>query len=196
MGRCNKGVRMTARNTRRSPSPSLFGSSLSRRGLLQGAAGAAALGLGLSAQRSQRPGRAGHGLRRAHGRLELLERPAQGGAARRRRGVPEQERHHQAQRGRPQHLPGEHHHLPAEPGRRDPLVRRLPDAVLRRPGPARPHRRRLGGGPERHHVRGLQARLDRARRPALLRAVDLLLLGHSLPPEPLRRERVDATDDL
>jgi multiple sugar transport system substrate-binding protein len=43
---------MTARNTRRSPSPSLFGSSLSRRGLLQGAAGAAALGLGLSAQRS------------------------------------------------------------------------------------------------------------------------------------------------
>ena len=72
------------------------------------------------------------------------------GSARRHRRVPEQERHRQPQRGRPQHLPGEHHHLPAEPGRRDPLVRGLPDAVLRRAGAARPHRRRLGGGPERH----------------------------------------------
>lgn len=40
---------MTARNTRPSPSPSLFGYTLSRRGLLQGAAGAAALGIGLPA---------------------------------------------------------------------------------------------------------------------------------------------------
>jgi multiple sugar transport system substrate-binding protein len=40
---------MTARNTRRSLSPSLFGYTLGRRGLLKGAAGAAALGLGLPA---------------------------------------------------------------------------------------------------------------------------------------------------
>jgi multiple sugar transport system substrate-binding protein len=38
---------MAAPNTRRSPSPSLFGYPLSRRGILKGAAGAAALGLGL-----------------------------------------------------------------------------------------------------------------------------------------------------
>ena len=40
---------MTARNTRRSPSPSAFGYTLGRRDLLKGAAGAAALGLGLPA---------------------------------------------------------------------------------------------------------------------------------------------------
>jgi multiple sugar transport system substrate-binding protein len=40
---------MTARDTRPSPSPSLFGYTLGRRGLLKGAAGAAALGLGLPA---------------------------------------------------------------------------------------------------------------------------------------------------
>ncbi len=40
---------MTARNTRPSPSPSMFGYTLGRRGLLKGAAGAAALGLGLPA---------------------------------------------------------------------------------------------------------------------------------------------------
>jgi multiple sugar transport system substrate-binding protein len=40
---------MTARNTRPSPSPSIVGYPLSRRGLLKGAAGAAALGLGLPA---------------------------------------------------------------------------------------------------------------------------------------------------
>ncbi len=38
---------MAARNTRPSPSPSLFGYPLSRRGVLKGAAGAAALGLAL-----------------------------------------------------------------------------------------------------------------------------------------------------
>ncbi len=43
---------MAARNTRRSPSPSAFGYTLNRRGLLQSAAGAAALGLGLSAGRA------------------------------------------------------------------------------------------------------------------------------------------------
>lgn len=43
---------MAARNTRPSPSPSLFGYSLNRRSLLQGAAGAAALGFGLSAGRA------------------------------------------------------------------------------------------------------------------------------------------------
>ncbi len=40
---------MAARNTRRSPSPSLFGYPLNRRSLLKGTAGAAALGLGLPA---------------------------------------------------------------------------------------------------------------------------------------------------
>jgi multiple sugar transport system substrate-binding protein len=40
---------MTARSTDRSPSPSLVGFQLGRRGLLKGAAGAAALGLGLPA---------------------------------------------------------------------------------------------------------------------------------------------------
>ena len=40
---------MTARTTRHSPSPSLVGYPLSRRGVLKGAAGAAALGLGLPA---------------------------------------------------------------------------------------------------------------------------------------------------
>src|SRR5262245_17744939 len=43
---------MAARNTRPSPSPSVVGYSLSRRGLLQGAAGAAALSLGLRAERA------------------------------------------------------------------------------------------------------------------------------------------------
>jgi multiple sugar transport system substrate-binding protein len=43
---------MAARNTRPSPSPSLFGYTLSRRSLLEGAAGAAALGLGLPAARA------------------------------------------------------------------------------------------------------------------------------------------------
>src|SRR5215212_193715 len=42
-----RSAHMTARNTRRSPSPSLFGYPLSRRGVMKGAAGAAALGLGL-----------------------------------------------------------------------------------------------------------------------------------------------------
>jgi multiple sugar transport system substrate-binding protein len=40
---------MTTRNTRPSPSPSMFGYTFGRRGLLKGAAGAAALGLGLPA---------------------------------------------------------------------------------------------------------------------------------------------------
>jgi multiple sugar transport system substrate-binding protein len=40
---------MTARNTRPSPSPSMAGFPISRRGILKGAAGAAALGLGLPA---------------------------------------------------------------------------------------------------------------------------------------------------
>ncbi len=44
---------MAARDTRLSPSPSLFGYPVSRRGVLKGAAGAAALGLGLSAGRAR-----------------------------------------------------------------------------------------------------------------------------------------------
>src|SRR3954447_2843911 len=38
---------MADHNTRRSPSPSMFGYTLSRRGVVKGAVGAAALGLGL-----------------------------------------------------------------------------------------------------------------------------------------------------
>jgi multiple sugar transport system substrate-binding protein len=48
-----KGCGMVARETRPSPSPSGLGYTLSRRGLLQGAAGAAALGLGLPAGRAR-----------------------------------------------------------------------------------------------------------------------------------------------
>ena len=44
-----RGACMTARNTRRSPSPSLFGYTLSRRGVMKGAIGAAAPGLSLPA---------------------------------------------------------------------------------------------------------------------------------------------------
>ena len=48
------------------------------------------------------------------------------------------------QHGRPQHVPGEHQHLPAGPaGRRLHLVRGLPHEVLRRTGPRRRHQRRL-----------------------------------------------------
>ena len=54
-------------------------------------------------------------------------------------GVQQEERrqgHHQ--HGRPQRLPEQHQHLPAgQPGRRVHLVRRLPDALLRRQGPRR-----------------------------------------------------------
>ena len=49
MGRCNEEVHMSTRYGHRSPSPSTAGFRLSRRGLLKGTAGAAALGLGLSA---------------------------------------------------------------------------------------------------------------------------------------------------
>src|SRR5215211_121065 len=44
-----RSAHMTVRNTRPSPSPSMVGYSLSRRGVLKGAVGAAALGLGLPA---------------------------------------------------------------------------------------------------------------------------------------------------
>ncbi len=80
--------------------------------------------------------------------------------------------------------------------RRVHLVRGLPDAVFRRPGAARPHRRRLGNGSQRHHVRGLQAGLDRAGRSALLRAVELLLLGYPLPQERVGEERLRAAGTL
>ena len=83
------------------------------------------------------------------------EVPKAGGAGRG-RCAPEQEPHGQDQHGRPQHIPGEHHHLPAEPGRRAHLVRRLPDALLRRPGPARRHHRCLGRGPERQLAEGFK----------------------------------------
>ena len=50
----------------------------------------------------------------------------------------------QGEHRRPQLLPGEHQQLPAgQPGRGLHLVRRQPHAVLRRPGPADPDRRRL-----------------------------------------------------
>ena len=52
----------------------------------------------------------------------------------------------QDQHCRPQHVPGEHQPVPAgHAGRRLHLVRRLPDAVLRRAGPGHRHLRRLEG---------------------------------------------------
>ena len=61
---------------------------------------------------------------------------------------PEHQGHNQ--HGRPQHVPGEHQHLPAGPARRRlHLVRGLPHEVLRRAGPRRRHQRRLAE-PQRH----------------------------------------------
>jgi multiple sugar transport system substrate-binding protein len=48
-GRCNEEVRMSTRIRRTSPSPSTVGYRFNRRGLLKGAAGATAVGLGLPA---------------------------------------------------------------------------------------------------------------------------------------------------
>ena len=72
--------------------------------------------------------------RHRHVRLELLGRRAEEGDAERLQGLHQEDRHRrQGQHGRPQHLPGEHQHLPAgQAGRRLHVVRRLPDAVLRR----------------------------------------------------------------
>ena len=89
---------MTARNTRPSPSPSMVGYTLGRRGLLKGAAGAAALGLGLPAGLA----RAQVELGTATGELTLGSNYSndvpKAGLARRGRGVPEQERHGHHQR--------------------------------------------------------------------------------------------------
>ena len=72
--------------------------------------------------------------RHRHRRLQRLRRGAEEGLRRRLRrlrGEPAGE--DQGQHGRPQHLPGADQQLPAgQPGRRLHLVRRLPDAVLRR----------------------------------------------------------------
>ena len=187
---------MTARDTRPSPSPSMFGYTLGRRGLLKGAAGAAALGLGLPAGLA----RAQVELGTATGEVTLgsnySDARAYGGSGRRGRGVSERERQVITQHGRPQHVPGEHHHLPAEPGRRDPLVRGLPHAVLRRPGSARPHRRRLGGGSERPSC----PRASSSPRPGKTASSTsyrwtYYCLGHPLPPERVRGERVGGADD-
>ena len=85
-----------------------------------------------------------HGLR--HVRFELFEQGHRHeGHAGRRRCVHGQDRDRgQGQHGRPQHVPGPDQHLPAgHAGRHVHLVRRLPDAVLRRSGPGHGHQRPL-----------------------------------------------------
>ena len=74
------------------------------------------------------------------------------------------------------------------------LVRRLPDAGVRYQGCRRRRLRRVGG-PARHE-RGVQERLDRARRQAVLRPVLLLPMGRALPPEPVRREGLRDPGDV
>ena len=80
------------------------------------------------------------GHRPDHLRLQLLRRRRPRRRSRRwppRPPVDRREDHHQHRR--PQHVPEQHHQLPAgHPGRPVHLVRRLPHAVLRGPGPAQP----------------------------------------------------------
>ena len=100
----------------------------------------------------------------------------------------------QDQHDRPQLLPGEHQQLPAGlAGRRLHVVLRLPDAVLRRQGPRRRHLRRLGQ--HQRDVRRPQEGVDRRRRQAVLRPVDLLPVGDLLPQERLRGEGLQAAED-
>ena len=92
------------------------------------------------------------------------------------------------QRGRPQHLPGEHQHLPpGQARRRLHLVRRLPDEAVRRAGPDLRRQRRVA---DRRPQRRVQEGLDRARRQAVLRAGQLLPVGGLLPEVGLREERL------
>ena len=102
--------------------------------------------------------------RLGHLRFELLEpRHRHQGDAGRRRRLHRQDRHRgQGQHRRPQHVPGPDQLVPAgHAGRHLHLVRRLPDALLRRPGPGDGHQRRLGEDRSQ-----LSARRSRPPRPA------------------------------
>ena len=68
------------------------------------------------------------------------------------------------------------------------LVRRLPDAVLRRPGP-RDDIDDVWATVGAQLLRRLQGRLHRRRRQAVLRPVLQLPVGRHLPQEPVRRRR-------
>ena len=116
-------------------------------------------------------------------------RPARGDRQGLREGVG---RHGRAERGRPQHLPGEHQHLPPGlPGRRLHLVRRLPDGAVRRERPDHRRERRVA---DRRPQRLLQAGLHGGRRQAVLRADQLLPVGGLLPEVGLREERLGGAD--
>ena len=124
--------------------PSAAATGFGRRSLLRGAlAGAGFLGAsGLlaacgSSGSSGSSGGAGGGTEAASGTLtfgsnqsDAVPKQAYADA---RHGLQRPEHQGHDQHGRPQHLPGEHQHLPAGPARRRlHLVRRLPHAVLRR----------------------------------------------------------------
>ena len=93
------------------------------------------------------------------------------------------------QRGAAQRLPEQDQLLPAgQPGRHLHLVRRLPDAVLRRQGPPGTDRRRLGQD-RRQLLRRPEEGLHRPGRQDVLRPELQLPVGFLLPEEPLGRTR-------
>ena len=150
--------------------PSVAG--LNRRSLLAGAAGAGALlGTGLLAGCGDSD--SGSGGRRQGASRSAPTSPTRSPRTSSRRSWtasrPSSGMTVNDQHGRPQHLPGEHQQLPAgQAGRRVHLVRRLPDAVLRRQGPGRRHQRRVGQA--RRLLRRVQEGVHRRRRQAVLRA--------------------------
>ena len=131
---------------------SLGSATISRRRLLGGLAGSAiALGggsllSGCTGTSAPAAWRWCLGLEVPHRRLVGIRRCSQARAYGHGRRVQEEVRRHgHHQHGPAQRLPEQHQHLPpGQPGRRVHLVRRLPDAVLRRQGPGRADRRRLG----------------------------------------------------
>ena len=102
----------------------------------------------------------------------------------------------QDQHGRPQHVPEPDQQLPAgQAGRRVHVVRRLPDAVLRREGPGHADRRCLEGA-DAPDAAVDQGRLDRARRAPVPRAEQELPVGRLLPQEPLEGKGLHGSDDV
>ena len=143
---------MSTRRYEFSPRASVAGYQIGRRGLLKagaGVAGAAALGLTMGPRLAS----AQLDLGSATGDLSFgsnySNEVPKAGLQASIDAFPNTECDRQHQYDRPQYLPGKHHHLPAKPGRCHLLVRRLPHAVLRRAGSARPDRRCLGPGSER-----------------------------------------------
>ena len=139
------------------------------------------------------PGRSG-----GHGDARVVRGERRDPRARRGHEAVHEEDGHRGQdahvRARP--VPGADQQLPAgPPGRRVHLVRRLPDAVLRREGPGDPDRRRLEG-PHAADAARLQGRLDGSRRAPVLRAEQELPMGRVLPQEPVEGEGLHGPQDL